>query len=67
MGAGQIYATSVDNAPRTLRHVRHRPVEADIAERFAGFERVHEVEAGLPAPVEHGEGGSTRFFIYRRV
>lgn len=61
-----VYATSRDSAPRTLRHVRHRPVEADIAGRITGFERLHDAEAELPAPVEHGEGGSTRFFIYRR-
>lgn len=61
-----VYATSSDSAPRTLRHVRHRPVETDIAGRFAGFERIREAEAELPAPVEHGEGGYTRFFIYRR-
>lgn len=62
-----VYATSSNSAPRTLRHVRHRAVEVDIAGRFVGFERMRDVEAGLPAPVEHGEGGYTRFFIYRRL
>ena len=61
-----VYATSSDNAPKTLRHVQHRPVQADIASRFVGFERVRDAEAELPVPVEHGEGGYTRFFIYRR-
>lgn len=62
-----VYATSVDVSVKTFRHVRHRPVEADIASRFAGFERMRDAEARLPQPVEHGEGGSTRFFIYRRM
>ncbi|MBS0214176.1 MAG: class I SAM-dependent methyltransferase [Proteobacteria bacterium] len=62
-----VYATSVADAPRTLRHVRHRPVETDIRARFPGFTRLVEVEAMLPPPVEQGEGGYTRFMVYRRA
>lgn len=62
-----VYATSVGNAPRTLRHVRHRPVESDIATRFPDFARLTDLEAMLPAPPRaQGEGGYTRFFIYQR-
>lgn len=63
-----VYATSIGNKPKTLRHVRHRPVEADIATRFPGFARRADLEARLPAPPgEQGEGGYTRFFIYQRT
>lgn len=61
-----VYSTSTDSAPRTLRHVRHRPVETDIATRFPGFERLAEVEAALPPPPTEGESGPVRFFMYRR-
>ncbi len=70
-GAGRrfvvVYATSIADAPRTLRHVRHRPVEADIDARFTAFVRMIEAEAMLPQPVEHGEGGYTKFLMYRRA
>lgn len=63
-----VYATSTDSAPRTLRHVRHRPVETNIVTRFPGFARMSELEAMLPPPpLGDGEGGPARFFIYRRV
>lgn len=62
-----VYATSTDSAPRTLQHVRHRPVEADLAARFPNFVRLIEYEAALPLPpVENGEGGPARFFFYQR-
>lgn len=62
-----VYATSTDSAPRTLPHVRHRPVEADIAARFPGFIRLTELEAALPPPPSNeGEGGPVRFFLYQR-
>lgn len=61
-----VYATSSAVVKGTLSHVRHRPVEHDIRERFPGFMRMLEAEANLPGPVEHGEGGFTRFFLYRR-
>jgi len=63
-----VYATSAGNAPKTLRHVRHRPVETDIATRFPGFARLTDLEAMLPPPPrEQGEGGFTRFFVYQRM
>lgn len=63
-----VYATSADDSPKTLRHVRHRPVEADIATRFPDFVRMGDLEAALPPPPrEQGEGGYTRFFIYQRM
>lgn len=71
-GAGRrfviVYATSAVSASKTLRHVRHRPVEVDIAARYPSFARMDEYEATLPAPPkEQGEGGYTRFFMYQRV
>jgi len=62
-----VYSTSRNDAPRTLRHVRHRPVETDIANHFTDFVRLTTLEATLPSPVEQGEGGYTRFFIYQRI
>jgi SAM-dependent methyltransferase len=64
-----IYSTSVDpnRAPATLHHMRHRPVESDVAERFPGFTRMNEWEAGLPNPVVHAGAVPTRFFGYRRA
>lgn len=60
-----IYSTSTENGGGTLRHVRHRPIEQDVKIRYPGFWRDTEFEASIPAPVEHGRGGWTRFFIYR--
>lgn len=63
-----VYATSTDSAPRTLPHVRHRPVEADIAARIPGFARMVELEVTLlPPSFEEGGGGPARFFLYRRI
>lgn len=61
-----IYSTDVAGAPRTMRHVRHRHVSADVEARFPEFERMHEWEAGLPAPVEFNRGLPTHFLGYRR-
>jgi SAM-dependent methyltransferase len=64
-----IYSTSVgaEDAATTLRHVRHRPVGDDVVERFHGFVRMSEWEAGVPEPVVHAGGVPTRFFGYRRA
>jgi SAM-dependent methyltransferase len=64
-----IYSTSVepDEAAATLRHVRHRPVESDVAEWFQGFARMTEWEGSIPDPVVHAGGVPTRFLGYRRV
>lgn len=62
-----VYTTTCNRAGRTLRHVRHRPVESDIEKRYRNFERMTQQETALPAPVERGEGGYTRFLLYRRV
>ena len=64
-----IYSTSVeaDDAAATLRHVRHRPVERDVAERFQGFAPMTEWEASVPEPVVHAGGVPTRFLGYRRA
>lgn len=61
-----VYSTSSDQAVQSLRHVRHRGVEQDIATRFPAFERLHAYESTLPLPVESGVGGPTRFLLYSR-
>lgn len=61
-----IYSSDVAGHVSTLRHVRHRSVSTDIAERFPEFERMLEAEASLPEPVETNRGVSTVFLLYRR-
>jgi SAM-dependent methyltransferase len=61
-----VYSSDVANGARTMRHVRHRHVSADIARRFPGFVRMEDWEAGLPEPVEFNRGIATRFLGYRR-
>lgn len=60
-----IYSSSTDQPRRTMRHVMHRPVERDVAQRFPDFRRMHEAES---APPKAGDGVSdARFFMYRRA
>lgn len=61
-----VYSSDVADGARTMPHVRHRHVSADIARRFPGFVRMHDWEAGLPAPVELNRGIPTQFLGYRR-
>lgn len=61
-----IYSTSIDMASTGTPHVRHRDVVADVERRFPGFERLHDAEAALPAPVRFDRGQPTSFFLYRR-
>lgn len=61
-----IYSTSVEELVPTLPHVRHRNVERDVSGRFPQFARLLQLERELPPPVEAGNGGMTRFFVYRR-
>lgn len=61
-----VYSTSSDRIVQSLRHVRHRAVEQDIAMRFPTFERLAAYESTLPPPVESGVGGPTRFLLYSR-
>lgn len=61
-----IYSTDRSEDAAGMRHVRDRPVTADVAARFPDFVRMEE-DAQLPPPVEHCRGASTRFFFYRRV
>jgi SAM-dependent methyltransferase len=62
-----IYSTATTHVTDpTLRHVRHRPVDRDVAERYPLFVRMLDFEATLSPPVENGRGGWTRFFIYQR-
>ena len=60
-----VYSSSTQKPLLTMRHVKHRPVESDIAERFPGFRRMHEIE---PSHLEDGNTNSTaRFFMYQRA
>jgi len=61
-----LYTTSTNDPPRRLAHVRHRPVEQDVAVRFPDFERMGDVENALPPPVQFSSELATRFFFYRR-
>ncbi|AKC88360.1 hypothetical protein WQ53_11620 [Pseudoxanthomonas suwonensis] len=60
-----IYSSSTDQPHHTMRHVMHRPVERDVAQRFPDFKRMHEAE---PAPLQVGDSGfDARFFMYRKT
>ena len=61
-----IYASDTDLAPKTLPHVRHRPVSRDIADRFSGFERMEYRPPGIDPPVP-GDGPPMQFLFYRRL
>jgi SAM-dependent methyltransferase len=61
-----IYSSNSAGSARTLKHVRHRAVSADIASWFPQFERLQALEAALPEPVETSSGISTVFLLYRR-
>lgn len=61
-----VYSTVATASEATLAHVRHRPVDADIAQRFPEFVRMTAEEERLPPPVEQGKGGWTRFLLYAR-
>jgi hypothetical protein len=49
-----------------VKHVRHRDVEADVAQRFPQFRRMAQDEAALPSPVRFDRGLPVRFFLYSR-
>ena len=61
-----IYSTSSDMRDTGVKHVRHRDVEKDVAERFPNFRRMFDQEAALPPPVRFDRGLPTRFFLYTR-
>ena len=61
-----IYSTSADQPSDQLPHVRHRPVEKDIAARFPEFNRMADEERGIPPPVVYSSNMPTRFLIYCR-
>lgn len=61
-----IFTSNVDEPPRTLRHVRHRRVERDLAERYPHFVRMHDEEAGLP-PNPDTSPLAARFFLLERA
>ena len=61
-----LYTTSTKEPLRTMRHVRHRPVEHDVATLFPQFQRMREVDEQLLPPP--GEGAEVaRFFFYRKT
>lgn len=62
-----VYSTSSKRPGKNLRHVRHRPVEKDILERFKSFKRIDQFESKIPPAVEYSDGGYTRFFAYERI
>lgn len=62
-----VYSSDEAAAPRTLKHVRHRNVSADIAARFPDFSRMTDREVRLASPVESNGGVSTRFLMYRKA
>jgi cyclopropane fatty-acyl-phospholipid synthase-like methyltransferase len=62
-----IYSTSVDMKATGTPHVRHRDCVADVAQRFPQFQRMHDAESALPAPVAFDRGHPTTFFLYQRA
>lgn len=62
-----IYSTSTDMPHTGVKHVLHRDVERDVAERFPNFRRLLEEEGSLPPPVRFDRGLPTRFFLYART
>lgn len=62
-----IYSTDEVFHGATMKHVRHRNVSNDVAERFPSFQRMLEEEAMLPTPVEFNQGLGTLFLIYKNI
>lgn len=61
-----VYSTNAGPVRRTLPHVRHRRVSADVEARFPEFSRRSDLEASIPSPVEVNGGIPTVFLIYER-
>lgn len=60
-----IFSSDEADAPRTLPHVRHRPVSADVARDFPWFEAFEpELQVAFDAPEPHDV--PTKFLFYRR-
>jgi hypothetical protein len=62
-----VYSSSTESPVRSAKHVLHRPVEKDIAERFPEFTRRRNIEQSLPAHPSTEDPLHARFFIFERV
>ncbi len=62
-----LYTTSTKRRVRSLGHVRHRDIVADVEERFTDFERMTDVESTFPKPVQGKGDLKTCFHVYRRI